>query len=141
MIRIANLIANQTSIHRTPEPASRIPTIPSSSLTARASAPSSLNASSSWMQCCARFSGLETAMDTIKILHQQLVERKEKIIQSMSFHKGLKSVWRLPTGVLSQIFHQCLPEDKYSSSAPKLAPMLLTRICRPWTDVAADMPS
>ncbi|KAG1858758.1 hypothetical protein DFJ58DRAFT_744808 [Suillus subalutaceus] len=87
-------------------------------------------------------SGLETVIDGIKILHQQLVDRKEKIIQSMTFHKGLRSaLWRLPTEVLSQIFHQCLPEDKYLSPASNRAPMLLTRICRPWRDVAVDMPS
>lgn len=87
-------------------------------------------------------SGLETVMDGIKILHQQLVERKEKIIQSMTFHKGLGSaLWRLPTEVITQIFHHCLPEDKCLTPASNLAPMLLTRICRPWRNIAVDMPS
>lgn len=87
-------------------------------------------------------SGLETVMDDIKILRQQLVERKEKIDQSMTFHKGLRSaLWRLPAEVLCQFFHHCLPEDKYLSPESKLAPTLLTRICRPWRDVAVDMPS
>ncbi|KAG2089462.1 uncharacterized protein F5147DRAFT_788312 [Suillus discolor] len=67
-------------------------------------------------------SGLETVMDNIKILHQQLVERKENIKQSMTFHKGLRSaLWRLPTEVLHQIFSSL--------------------ICRPWREVAVDMPS
>ncbi|KAG1874348.1 hypothetical protein F4604DRAFT_1764116 [Suillus subluteus] len=87
-------------------------------------------------------SGLETVINGIKILHQQLVDQKEKIIQSTTFHKGLTSaLWRLPTEVLSQIFHQCLPEDQYLSPASNLAPVLLTRICRPWRDLAVDMPS
>ncbi|KAG1874350.1 hypothetical protein F4604DRAFT_2009713 [Suillus subluteus] len=87
-------------------------------------------------------SGLETVMNGIQNFHQQLVERKEKIIQSMTVHKELEpAIWRLPTEVLSQIFHCCLPEDQYLSPAPNLAPMLLTRICRPWRDVAVDMPS
>ncbi|KAG1897096.1 uncharacterized protein F5891DRAFT_921844, partial [Suillus fuscotomentosus] len=87
-------------------------------------------------------SNLETVMDDIKNLRQQLVERKENIIQSMTFHKGLRSaLWRLPAEVLSQIFHYYLPEDKYLSPESKLAPTLLTRICRPWRDVAVDMPS
>ncbi|KAG1774384.1 hypothetical protein EV702DRAFT_1047744 [Suillus placidus] len=87
-------------------------------------------------------SGLETVIDGIKNFHQQLTGRKEKIIQSMTFHKGLESsLWRLPTEVLSQIFHRCLPEDEYLTPSPNLAPMLLTRICRPWRNVAVDMPS
>ncbi|KAG2046903.1 hypothetical protein BDR06DRAFT_1014344 [Suillus hirtellus] len=87
-------------------------------------------------------SSLETVMDDIKNLRQQLVERKENIIQSMTFHKGLRSaIWRLPAEVLCHIFHHCLPEDKYLSSTSNLTPMLLTRICRPWREVAVDMPS
>lgn len=88
-------------------------------------------------------SGLEMAMDDIDILHQQLVERTEKIIQSMTFHKGLGSaLWRLPPEILSLIFHYCLPEDKHLlPRVTHMAPVLLTRICRPWRDVAVNMPS
>ncbi|KAG1786560.1 uncharacterized protein HD556DRAFT_1414881 [Suillus plorans] len=87
-------------------------------------------------------SGLETVMDDIKNLRQQLVERKEKINQSMTFHKGLRSaLWCLPTEVLCQIFHHCLREDKDLLPISNLTPMLLTRICRPWREVAVDMPS
>ncbi|KAG2156176.1 hypothetical protein DEU56DRAFT_876064 [Suillus clintonianus] len=72
----------------------------------------------------------------------QLVEQKNKIIQSMTFHKGLvSSLWRLPTEILSQIFHLCLPEDKYLSPSSKQAPMLLTTICRPWREVVVGTPS
>ncbi|KAG1738509.1 hypothetical protein EDB19DRAFT_1909258 [Suillus lakei] len=88
-------------------------------------------------------SGLETVMDDIKNLHQQLVKQKDNIIQSMTFHKGIGSaLWRLPSETLSQIFYDCLPEDEYLlSPASRQAPMLLTRICRPWREVAVGMPS
>ncbi|KAG2751758.1 hypothetical protein P692DRAFT_20872637 [Suillus brevipes Sb2] len=88
-------------------------------------------------------SGLEMAMDDIDILHQQLVERKEKIIKSMTFHKGLGSaLWRLPPEILSLIFHHCLPEDEFLlPRVTHMAPVLLTRICRPWRDVAVNTPS
>ncbi|KAG1740254.1 hypothetical protein EDD22DRAFT_324344 [Suillus occidentalis] len=86
-------------------------------------------------------SGLEMAMDDIDILHQQLFERMEKIIQSIAFHKGLGSaLWRLPPEILSLIFHHCVPEG-YWSPASNQAPLLLTRICRPWRDVALNTPS
>ncbi|KAG2151513.1 hypothetical protein DEU56DRAFT_850437 [Suillus clintonianus] len=87
-------------------------------------------------------SGLEAVMDSIKHLRQQLVERKDKITQSMKLHKRLVSaLWRLPTEVLSEIFVYCLPETSHLSPASKLAPMLLTRICRRWREVAVSMPS
>ncbi|KIK34980.1 hypothetical protein CY34DRAFT_784200 [Suillus luteus UH-Slu-Lm8-n1] len=80
-------------------------------------------------------------MDDIDILHQQLVERTEKIIESIAFHKGLGSaLWRLPPEILSQIFRYCLPEDDFSPALNK-APLLLTRICQPWRDVAMNTPS
>ncbi|KAG1724176.1 hypothetical protein EDB19DRAFT_318880 [Suillus lakei] len=85
-------------------------------------------------------SGLETVMDSITNMHQQLIEEKDKIVQSTTFHKGLvSSLWCLPTEVLSQFFHHCLPEDKYLSPASMLSPMLLTRICRPWREVAVGI--
>ncbi|KAG2754835.1 hypothetical protein P692DRAFT_20720638 [Suillus brevipes Sb2] len=88
-------------------------------------------------------SGLEMAMDDIDILHQQLVERTEKIIESMTFHKGLGSaLWRLPPEILSLIFHHCLPQNECPQPrATHKAPVLLTRICRPWRDVAVNTPS
>ncbi|KAG1747911.1 uncharacterized protein EDB91DRAFT_1198424 [Suillus paluster] len=86
------------------------------------------------------FLDLETVMDFK--LHHQLVEKKDKITQSMNLPKELVSThWRLPTEVLSQIFVHCLPETSHFSPAPKLAPVLLTRICRRWRDVAVAMPS
>ncbi|KAG0704597.1 hypothetical protein DFH29DRAFT_365883 [Suillus ampliporus] len=89
-------------------------------------------------------SGLETVMDGIKNLHQQLVKKKDRIIQSMNVHKGLVSaLWRLPTEVLSQIFDHCLPvpEDSRLSSSSRLeAPMLLTEVCRRWREVAVGIP-
>ncbi|KAG0704602.1 hypothetical protein DFH29DRAFT_997494 [Suillus ampliporus] len=87
-------------------------------------------------------SGLETVMDSIKNLHQQLVEKKDKITQSMNLHKGLvSSLWRLPAEVLCQIFDDCLPETRFLLPPLKQnAPILLTGICRRWRDVAVDMP-
>ncbi|KAG1748694.1 hypothetical protein EDB19DRAFT_219301 [Suillus lakei] len=87
-------------------------------------------------------SGLEAVMDSIHNLRRQLVEQKDKITQSMSFHKRLVStLWRLPTEVLSRIFMYCLLEGKYLAPASSRAPMLLTRLCRRWRDVAVDIPS
>jgi hypothetical protein len=87
-------------------------------------------------------SDLETIIDGIQNLRQQLVEKKNKIIESIHSHERLRSaLWRLPTEILSHIFISCLPEDKYLSPASRLAPILLTRICRRWREVAAGTPS
>ncbi|KAG1755558.1 hypothetical protein EDB19DRAFT_1661924 [Suillus lakei] len=92
-------------------------------------------------------SDLETVMESIQNLRQQLVEMKDKITKSINFHKRLVSaLWRLPTEVLSQIFHHCVPEilsesDKFKTSSVLEAPMLLTAVCRRWREVAVAMPS
>ncbi|KAG1738955.1 hypothetical protein EDB19DRAFT_1593863, partial [Suillus lakei] len=87
-------------------------------------------------------SGLESVMDRIKDLHQQLLKKKDNIIQSMNLHRGLVSaLWSFPTEILSLIFVHCLPETEHLLPSSKLAPMLLTRICRRWRDVAVGMSS
>ncbi|KAG2141925.1 hypothetical protein DEU56DRAFT_911261 [Suillus clintonianus] len=88
-------------------------------------------------------SDLETIMDDIKSLHQQLIKTKDRITQSLNLHKRLVSaVWRLPTEVLAHIFGYCLPTHHQDvRSASNKAPMLLTRICRRWREVAVHMPS
>ncbi|KAG1747853.1 uncharacterized protein EDB91DRAFT_1345052 [Suillus paluster] len=85
---------------------------------------------------------LETVMDSTKNLHQQLVEKKDKITQSMNLHKKRVSTFRrLPIELLCQIFVHCLPESNHLSPASNLAPMLLTRICRRWREVAVGIPN
>ncbi|KAG1747955.1 uncharacterized protein EDB91DRAFT_51716 [Suillus paluster] len=91
-------------------------------------------------------SGLETVMHSIDNLRQQLVEKKDKITQSMNLHKRLVStLWRLPTEVLSQIFHHCLPTipafNEIQLPSQLEAPVMLTAVCRRWREVAVDTPS
>ncbi|KAG1875775.1 hypothetical protein F4604DRAFT_1903713 [Suillus subluteus] len=77
---------------------------------------------------------------------QQLVEQKNKVVESINLHERLVSpLWRLPTEILSQIFYHCLPQipEPHQFQAPSklTAPMLLTRICRRWREVAVGMPN
>ncbi|KAG1778955.1 hypothetical protein EV702DRAFT_1088781 [Suillus placidus] len=48
---------------------------------------------------------------------------------------------RLPTEVLCHIFIHCLPKTDYTRPQSQSPPILLTRICRRWREVAVDMPS
>lgn len=91
-------------------------------------------------------SGLQTVMNDIHTLQQQLFEQKNKIIKSINLHKRLVSpLWRLPTEVLSQIFCHCLPQipklDELQPPSTLTAPMLLTKICRQWREIAVGMPN
>jgi hypothetical protein len=84
-------------------------------------------------------------MDGIQTLQQQLVGQKNKINEFVNLQKGLLSpVCRLPTEVLSQIFCHCLrlPQLLTNLRLPSklTAPLLLTKICRRWREVAVDMP-
>ncbi|KAG0704584.1 hypothetical protein DFH29DRAFT_1067935 [Suillus ampliporus] len=85
-------------------------------------------------------------MDSIKDLHQQLVEKKGKITQSMDLHKSFATTpptpWHLlPTEILSRIFEHCPPEHHYLSPSTEDAPMLLTSICRRWREITVSMSS
>ncbi|OAX37660.1 hypothetical protein K503DRAFT_719457 [Rhizopogon vinicolor AM-OR11-026] len=85
---------------------------------------------------------LDTIVDKIKNLRQQLVEEQHKIVHSMNLHRGYRSaLWRLPVEVLSQNFVHCLPKTDYWSISPMEGPMLLTNICRRWREVVVNMPS
>jgi hypothetical protein len=82
-------------------------------------------------------SDLEIIMNKLKSFRHRLVEKRDKVVESMNLHQGLVSALsRLPTEVLSRVFVHCLPDTKLSRPATDLAPMLLTRICRRWRDVA-----
>jgi hypothetical protein len=87
-------------------------------------------------------SRLESVMDGINNIHQQLLQKKDSIIQSMNLHRGLVSALsRVPPEILSLIFVHCLPETEHLLPSSKSAPMLLTRICRRWREVAIGMSS
>lgn len=73
----------------------------------------------------------------------QLLRKKDDMItKSMDSNRGLVSaLWRFPSELLSLIFAHCLPETEHFLPSSKLAPMLLTRICRRWREVATGMSS
>ncbi|KAG2136517.1 uncharacterized protein EDB93DRAFT_1168991 [Suillus bovinus] len=84
---------------------------------------------------------LQKVGNVVSYRQRQLVEEKATIIQSNTSRRQFSSaVWRLPTEILSEIFLYCLPEDRYLSPIPRLAPILLTTICRRWREVAVGFP-
>ncbi|KAG1725818.1 hypothetical protein EDD22DRAFT_961555 [Suillus occidentalis] len=92
------------------------------------------------------FSDLDAVMDGIRNLRQQFIRREKHISKSINLHKNFVStLWRLPTEVLSQIFHYCLPEigefQHLKPPSASEAPMLLTSVCRRWREVAIATPT
>ncbi|KAG2345979.1 hypothetical protein BDR05DRAFT_1058101 [Suillus weaverae] len=86
---------------------------------------------------------LEKIRSSIKNLKRQLFKQKNKVTKSINLHNRLRSaLWRLPTEILSQIFHHCLPKlNEWPRPSQLKAPMLLARICRRWRDVTVGVPS
>ncbi|KAG2032049.1 hypothetical protein BDR03DRAFT_66288 [Suillus americanus] len=88
-------------------------------------------------------SDMETVMESINNFHQQLVEKKDNIAQSLNLHRRHGSaLWRLPTEVLSQIFHHCLTKSDDSEAPSDLEVLMwLTGVCQRWRDAAVGTPS
>ncbi|OAX34396.1 hypothetical protein K503DRAFT_648634, partial [Rhizopogon vinicolor AM-OR11-026] len=85
--------------------------------------------------------GLDKVMGRLEDLRQQVSEKQARITQSIILHRGSTSaLWRLPVEVLCQIFVHCLPETDHLRISPGLAPLLLTRVCRRWKEVAVNSP-
>ncbi|KAG1853096.1 hypothetical protein F4604DRAFT_1804089 [Suillus subluteus] len=75
-----------------------------------------------------------------KDLGQQLVDKRDKIPESVNLDKGLGSALaRLPDGVLSKIFDYHLMDSDHLSRRSDPSPMQLARVCRRWRDVAVGM--
>ncbi|KAG2070938.1 hypothetical protein BDR04DRAFT_1099171 [Suillus decipiens] len=86
-------------------------------------------------------SPLETARDGIGYRQRETVDGKAHFIQSNTVRTGSSStILHLPTEILSEIFLYCLPEEEHLSPASRLAPILLTRVCRRWRQVALGFP-
>ncbi|KAG2031271.1 hypothetical protein BDR03DRAFT_973045, partial [Suillus americanus] len=84
---------------------------------------------------------LQTVKNGVSYRQRQLVKEKAGIIQSNTSRRRFSSpIWRLPTEILSEIFLYCLPEDEHLVYTSRQAPMLLTKICRQWREVAVGLP-
>ncbi|KAG2143801.1 uncharacterized protein EDB93DRAFT_569683 [Suillus bovinus] len=73
---------------------------------------------------------------------QRLVDKQDKFIHFVSLHEELgPAVSRLPVELLSEIFIHTLAQfDELLPPSKLRSPMLLTRICRRWREVAVGTP-
>ncbi|KAG2754959.1 hypothetical protein P692DRAFT_20770968, partial [Suillus brevipes Sb2] len=70
-------------------------------------------------------------------------QHKRDKIHSVKLHEGLgPAISRLPVELLSEIFvYTLLPFDEFLLPSKLRPPMLLTRICRRWREVAVGTPN
>ncbi|KAG1878285.1 hypothetical protein F4604DRAFT_603118, partial [Suillus subluteus] len=73
---------------------------------------------------------------------QRLVDKRDKIIHSVIHKEVGPAVSCLPAELLHEIFMHTLPPfDELLPPSKSRPPMLLTRICRRWREVAVNSPS
>jgi hypothetical protein len=71
-----------------------------------------------------------------------LLQQQKRLKAFISAHEALTSpVRRLPREILQEIFLHCLPSDHLPILCRREAPLVLTRICRHWRDLAQSTPS
>ncbi|KAG2358736.1 hypothetical protein BDR07DRAFT_260359 [Suillus spraguei] len=86
-------------------------------------------------------SSLEIIKNDVTHLQHQIVEENVDIVQSNTLDTRFSSpIWRLPTDILAEIFKYCLPDDEHLAPASRLAPILLTTVCRRWREIAVGLP-
>ncbi|KAK7038850.1 hypothetical protein VNI00_010480 [Paramarasmius palmivorus] len=81
-----------------------------------------------------------------KIVHLQdvlrgFISQRDAIRSYVDQHRAIISHFRrLPADVIREIFIQCLPTNHYPVRSITQAPLLLTRICRFWREIAISTP-
>ncbi|KAE9384395.1 hypothetical protein BT96DRAFT_768914, partial [Gymnopus androsaceus JB14] len=85
---------------------------------------------------------LESEVDRVQNLLDNLSHKKEIVQKYVDAHRALISpMRRLPAETLSEIFVQCLPEERYAVRDLTQAPLLLTTISRDWRQTAINTPA
>ncbi|KAG2002518.1 hypothetical protein CC2G_004702 [Coprinopsis cinerea AmutBmut pab1-1] len=71
-----------------------------------------------------------------------LLEKRDKLKESIDGHKALLSITRrLPTDIMQNIFNWTLPPFAFNTTMdPSDSPLLLTRVCRSWREIAINLP-
>ena len=84
---------------------------------------------------------VESIMERVRSIHQQLLDKRNQVVVSMQAHQGLVScIRRLPAEILGEIFLRCLPPDPPVEPDTTAAPLLLLAVCRRWRKVALGTP-
>ncbi|KAJ3503505.1 hypothetical protein NLJ89_g8400 [Agrocybe chaxingu] len=89
----------------------------------------------------ARLDAIDGEIDKVFRVYNQLVNHRQTLSTEIEQVRALISPMRhLPTDILREVFIQTLPESNAIMKANR-CPLLLTRICRFWRDVALSTPN
>ncbi|KAF5382821.1 hypothetical protein D9757_007311 [Collybiopsis confluens] len=84
-------------------------------------------------------SRLQSEMRRIQTELEGVARRKQEVEEYIVAHRALASLERqLPPEILAEVFAQCLP--KYGTRDLDEAPLVLTRVCRNWRQIALGTP-
>lgn len=80
---------------------------------------------------------LEDEIDRAKAHYDELVARHTELSHEINRHQALMApIRRLPVDVIREIFMNCLPTTHNAIISPEECPILLTRICSGWRNIA-----
>ena len=84
-----------------------------------------------------KLADLQGEMNRAKAHYDELVERHAELVNEISRHQALMApIRRLPVDVIREIFINCLPTTHNAVISPEECPILLTRICSGWRNIA-----
>ena len=84
-----------------------------------------------------KLADLQDEIDRAKAHYDELVERHAELANEISRHQALMApIRRLPVDVIREIFINCLPTTHNAVISPEECPILLTRICSGWRNIA-----
>ncbi|KAJ4476583.1 hypothetical protein J3R30DRAFT_305195 [Lentinula aciculospora] len=86
-------------------------------------------------------SRLDSEISRTRTLLDDLLFRRHQVKNFMNAHRALMApIRRLPAETLAEIFVHCLPTERFPTRSLEEAPLLLTRVCRGWRDIAISFP-
>ena len=92
-------------------------------------------------ECNNSISELDEKLLKMRLRLKELEMQRNEADAMLDPYRALVSPIRsIPQGVLSEIFMWCLPDFGYPTMSSSDAPVLLTRICRTWREVAFSFP-
>ncbi|KAF8194558.1 hypothetical protein BJ912DRAFT_176274 [Pholiota molesta] len=84
---------------------------------------------------------LEDGISAAELHVHNLRREREDLLQQIDKYRTLISpVRRLPPDVLREIFIACLPDDRNPTMSCDEAPVVLTRVCASWRNIAMNTP-
>ncbi|KAF9009879.1 hypothetical protein BDQ17DRAFT_987110 [Cyathus striatus] len=90
---------------------------------------------------CHQLSAVDNELSRLQAQMDKFQRDRDMLSQAIVEHRALLSPARqLPQDVLQEIFVACLPTDRNPSMSALEAPMLLTRICSAWRQIAFATP-